>query len=387
MGGHSLEDVSFELKAGQCLGVVGDNGAGKSTLLKLLARSLVPTTGEIQCDGRVTAILELGAGFHPEFTGRENLTFAGRLSGLSEEEVRGLAPAILAFAGLGEAIDRPVKTYSSGMLVRLAFAIVTAKQPEVLIIDEALAVGDQTFQKKCVDRIAEFRAADCTILFCSHSLYHVRTLCDRALWLHKGRVKRLGDTDSVLAAYDTHVRRSIGSLEGVDRTAASSDVVAEREVKSLSFDSERKPGRVEAVGRPTPGHAALLWMEIDCADDDDVGPVRLVGPDLVIRLAAQMPETETPSLGVMLEQAHGVGITSTGTHIDGALPRRLNDDTWEIELCFPQLSLHSGEYVLSAYLFDAKGLVVYEEWKHCLYFAHVYPDGSPGLVRLPHVWR
>lgn len=182
----ALRDVSFELQRGQCIGVIGDNGAGKSSLLKLLAGTLQPSTGSIERVGRVTAILELGAGFHPDFSGRDNLYFGGSLIGIDREEMARLEPEIVEFCELGEALDRPVKTYSSGMSVRLAFALVTAVQPDVLIIDEALAVGDQHFQKKCVDRIMAFRNAGCTILFCSHSPYHIRHLCDLALWLDGG---------------------------------------------------------------------------------------------------------------------------------------------------------------------------------------------------------
>ena len=149
----ALRDVSFALHRGQCLGVIGDNGAGKSSLLKLLAGTLQPSTGTVRRSGRVTAILELGAGFHPDFTGRQNLYFGGSLIGISAAEMARLEPEIIAFSELGEAMDRPVKTYSSGMTVRLAFALVTAVEPQLLIIDEALAVGDQHFQKKCVERI------------------------------------------------------------------------------------------------------------------------------------------------------------------------------------------------------------------------------------------
>ena len=144
----ALRDVSFDLRRGECIGVIGDNGAGKSSLLKLLAGTLHPSRGTIDRVGRVTAILELGAGFHPDFSGRDNLYFGGSLIGISHEEMARLEPEIIAFSELGEALDRPVKTYSSGMTVRLAFALVTAVQPDVLIIDEALAVGDQNFQKK-----------------------------------------------------------------------------------------------------------------------------------------------------------------------------------------------------------------------------------------------
>ena len=170
----ALRDVSFELRRGQCIGVIGDNGAGKSSLLKLLAGTMQPSAGTLERAGRVTAILELGAGFHPDFSGRDNLYFGGSLIGIDHEEMARLEPEIAVFSELGEALDRPVKTYSSGMTVRLAFALVTAVQPDVLIIDEALAVGDQHFQKKCVDRIMAFREKGCTILFFSHSSYHIR---------------------------------------------------------------------------------------------------------------------------------------------------------------------------------------------------------------------
>mgnify|MGYP002662738252 CR=1 FL=1 len=184
----------------EVLALLGDNGAGKSSLLKLLAGTLQPSTGTVRRSGRVTAILELGAGFHPDFSGRDNLYFGGSLIGISREEMARLEPEIIEFCELGEALDRPVKTYSSGMTVRLAFALVTAVQPDVLIIDEALAVGDQHFQKKCVERITAFRNNGCTILFCSHSPYHNRHLCDRSLWCQAGQVARRGGTAGVLPA-------------------------------------------------------------------------------------------------------------------------------------------------------------------------------------------
>ena len=360
----ALKDVSFILQRGQCLGVVGNNGAGKSSLLKLIAGTMQPSAGRVACTGRITAILELGAGFHPEFSGRENLYFNASLIGINTAQMRQLEPEIIAFSELGEAIDRPVKTYSSGMTVRLAFALVTALEPDVLIIDEALAVGDQHFQKKCIERIDAFRRNGCTILFCSHSLYHVRQLCDVALWMDGGQQKAFGPTEGVLGAYEAHIRAQ-------ENTAASA-----LQLPNVPADE---------VTSTTPGTARLVSVEIDHLTGDS--PPRLDSGDLVITLVAQAPGDEQPSFGVMIEQAHGPGITSVTTHDDHAKPHSLGNGLWRATIRFSQLPLHSGEYVVSAYLFDSQGLVVYEQWMGCARFQHLYPLSMPGLVRLPHQWE
>jgi lipopolysaccharide transport system ATP-binding protein len=377
----TLRDVTFDLYQGQCLGIVGDNGAGKSTLLKMLAGTLRPSAGSVVRAGRLTAILELGAGFHPDFTGRQNLMYGGSFVGLTQADMLRLADSIIAFSELEDAIDRPVKTYSSGMVVRLAFALVTAVQPEVLIIDEALAVGDQHFQKKCVQRIAEFRKQGCTILFCSHSLYHVRQLCDQVLWLDHGQIRGLGDTESVLAAYETHVRQQeAGPPAATDLTLATGQA-AEAQT-SAQLASGQRASLLQA--RITQGVQPLL------GDADTTAAISLTVTDLVIEVQALSVGDEPPSVGVMLEQLHGIGITSVATHAEGAqltaLARHNGTTTWQVTLIFPQLPLHSGQYVLSFYLFDAHGLVVYDEWKDHITFHWVSPSLTPGLVRLPHRW-
>ena len=375
----ALKDVSFELQRGQCLGVVGDNGAGKSTLLKLLAGTLQPSHGQVHRVGRVTAILELGAGFHPDFTGRDNLMFGGSFIGLGQTQMLRLADEIIAFSELGDAIDRPVKTYSSGMTVRLAFALVTALQPELLIIDEALSVGDQHFQKKCTQRIESFRQNGCTILFCSHSLYHVRQLCDHVLWLDKGQVRGLGPTESVLMGYEGHVRMQDGAQQLLAQANPSpgSDIRTDPDLTSW-VASGRRAGLIEA---------RVSALQTD-ADSEAVS--LLTGSDLVIRVRAVSVSDERPSVGVMLEQFQGIGITSVATHAEGAHVRAIESTdgwtTWQVTLTFPQLPLHSGEYSLSFYLFDAQGLVVYDEWKDFIQFQWVNPSLTPGLVHLPHLW-
>ena len=305
----------------------------------------------------------MGAGFHPEFTGRENLYFGGALIGIDEATMRGLEAGIIEFAELADAMDRPVKSYSSGMVVRLAFALVTALEPDVLIIDEALAVGDQHFQKKCVERIEAFRRSGCTILFCSHSLYHIRQLCDVAMWLDGGRVRAQGDTEHVLAAYEAHVR----SLDDRGRGAAVQRSAADPAAESVA---PRSAG-IDAVVVHGLGEGA---------------PPRLAGPDLVVEVTAHAPVGERPNVGVMLEQANGVGITSVGSHVDEVPMRALANGCWQLAVRFPDLPLHSGEYVVSVYLFDSAGIVVYDEWLHCQHFLWIDPASTPGLLRLPHQW-
>ena len=385
----ALRDVSFELRRGQCIGVIGDNGAGKSSLLKLLAGTLQPSCGQIERVGRVTAILELGAGFHPDFSGRDNLYFGGSLIGISHERMRELEPEIAAFAELGEALDRPVKTYSSGMTVRLAFALVTAVQPDVLIIDEALAVGDQHFQKKCIERIMAFRNSGCTILFCSHSPYHIRHLCDAALWLRGGQVAQFGPTEPVLAAYDLHTRERQEREQQCHAAPAEAAASPSQDNGSPQGTGEATQGLdasapVAAVDR---GAACILSVDVkDLAEPAGDQPGLLQSQDLVVTITARGRGSERPHIGFMIEQSKGVGITSLATHEDGAVPRQLPDGTWQTVLTFPELPLHSGDYVISAFLFDETGLAVYDEWFQFLHLRFIFPKPLPGLVRLPHHW-
>ena len=198
---EALSNVSFNVPEGGTLGIIGQNGAGKSTLLKLLAGTVQPTSGRMVKRGRMAALLELGSGFHPEFSGRQNIYLNAALLGLKEKEIRDREQGVIDFSELGEAIDRPVKTYSSGMYVRLAFSIATSVEPDILIIDEALSVGDHWFQQKCVNRMMQFRDLKKTIIICTHSMYLVNELCARAIWLNGGNVCGIGQTSAVISEY------------------------------------------------------------------------------------------------------------------------------------------------------------------------------------------
>ncbi|MEQ8251058.1 MAG: ABC transporter ATP-binding protein [Oceanibaculum nanhaiense] len=198
---EALNDVSFSVQAGECVGLVGRNGSGKSTLLYIIANTLAPTSGSVAVTGRLAALLELGSGFNPEFTGRENIFFYAAMLGLKREEIAARFEEIVEFAGIRDFIDQPVKTYSSGMTVRLAFSVTTCIEPEILIVDEALAVGDEAFQRKCIARMADLRSRGTTILFVSHNARSVIELCDRAILLDRGEMLVDGKPDEVIVAY------------------------------------------------------------------------------------------------------------------------------------------------------------------------------------------
>ncbi len=221
----ALEDVSFRVESGHMVGVIGFNGAGKSTLLRLVAGVGRPTKGTVSLTGRVGAILDLGVGFHPELTGRENIYVSGITGGLTRQEVTERLDEIVDFSEIEEFIDNPLRTYSTGMHMRLAFAVASNIEPEVLLIDEVLAVGDLRFQKKCMDRMARFKQNGCTGMIVSHAPEQLTELCDQAVWLHEGRVVAYGSSEEVTQQYFEATKRPVN--ESVTEVAESAAVVTE----------------------------------------------------------------------------------------------------------------------------------------------------------------
>jgi len=232
---RALEEVSFQVEPGQALGVVGRNGSGKTTLLKMVSGAAHPSSGRVEVDGTVGALLDLGAGFHPEFSGRENIRFSGALMGLEPDRVREAEDRIVDFSELEEFIDRPVRTYSAGMYVRLGFAVSTGFHPSVLVIDEALAVGDQPFQKKCTDRILSIKKRGAAIVICSHNLYQVKTLCEEAIWLRGGRPQSQGDAVTVVEDYSRYLGQAAPPRNG-GASGAGSDLPADCRIESLRLE-------------------------------------------------------------------------------------------------------------------------------------------------------
>ena len=266
----ALDEISFSLRAGEAVGIIGQNGAGKSTLLKMITGTTRPSSGEIAVAGRVSAILELGLGFNPEFTGRENVRHSGGLLGLSGAEIRELTPQIEAFAEIGRFFDLPVRVYSSGMQARLAFALATAVRPDVLIVDEVLSVGDSYFQHKSFARIREFKDEGASILLVTHSLADVRELCDRAILLDKGRVLKDGAPDEVIDYYNA--------------------MIAAKEAEAMTIDQRRSK---EGWLKSEYGDRAVEMKSVGLhrASDGQEIKVALVGEVIEVRLEALIRET------------------------------------------------------------------------------------------------
>ncbi|MGH9341412.1 MAG: ABC transporter ATP-binding protein [Acidobacteriota bacterium] len=358
---QALERISFEVKSGETFGLIGDNGAGKSTLLKIITGTTLPSTGTVSVNGRASALLELGAGFHQEFTGRQNIYFNGALMGFSREEIREREESIIAFSELEQFIDEPVKTYSSGMYVRLGFSVATGFDPSILVIDEALAVGDQRFQKKCTDLILDFRRKGITILFCSHNLYQVRTLCDRALWLNQGQVEGLGPADEMVDLYTDLLRD-----EGSRATAYS--------LQPTAYSLKR-----------------ICWIEeIRILDHQGNGCQEFqTGETLRVEVRAHFASEfrGTPGIGIALIRNDGVIVYSVSNIVGGSELKRLGPEEYLCTLEFPDLPLLSGVYSFNVVTTDQENLQAYDAVEKTGEFTvrDSGPDG--GLLRLPHVWR
>lgn len=249
-----LNDVSFSISAGEAVGILGVNGAGKSTLLKMITGTTQPTTGSVHRTGSLAALLELGMGFHPDFTGRQNVLMAGQLLGMHAEEIATLMPEIESFAAIGDYIDQPVRVYSSGMQVRLAFAVATCKRPDILIVDEALSVGDAAFQRKCYQRIEGFRSQGTTLLFVTHDVETVKKICDSALFLKDGRLQSWGKAKTVCDEYERF-------LFGGNKPALESLVVHNVETpKASHFDPALSVHECEVVYGSGKAEIQSCWL-------------------------------------------------------------------------------------------------------------------------------
>ena len=265
---HVLQDISFQVPDGKSLGIIGDNGAGKSTLTKLLVGTLQPPSGTVDIHGQVAALLELGAGFHPEFSGRRNIYLNASLLGVPDDNIAELENEIIEFSELRDFIDQPVKTYSSGMYVRLAFSIATMVRPDVLVIDEALSVGDIAFQKKCVQRMNQFREQQKTMVFCSHSMYHVQELCDTAIWMEKGRIRAMGNAEEIVGMYEDHCnsRKVHTTAEQLMKEHEKEELPAAKDIRVIHTVVRNLDG--EIIDTADPLQDLILEIQVEVLNDN-----------------------------------------------------------------------------------------------------------------------
>ncbi|MDZ5583331.1 ABC transporter ATP-binding protein [Enterococcus cecorum] len=358
---YALNDVNIHVKKGEMIGFIGENGSGKSTLLKIITGVLTPTSGEMQINGNIAALLELGSGFNPEYSGYDNIYLNGMVLGFTKEQVDGMVDDIISFADIGDHLYQPVKTYSSGMFVRLAFAVAINVDPEILIVDEALAVGDLEFQLKCMEKFTEFRNAGKTILFVSHDVNAVRRFCDRVYWLKNGVVENEGETMEVTEEYENFLKRK--SLKTVDREKS---VVEE--------------------------HSAPEIVTVDSATllDGNLEPVDIVEQNSTVYVKVEYTvKDETPKnpvLGVAIRTVQNHYVCGLNTLLDKtAIPWKKGKNVFYIK--YPNMSLLSGEYYFDVAFFEENATVpfVYKTKYVTMFITGKYV--GEGIVVLDHEWK
>ena len=389
---NALSGVDINIAQGESVGIIGQNGAGKSTLLQLLCGTLTPSTGELEVNGQVAALLELGAGFNQDFTGRENILFSAALYGMQAQHIELHLQEIIDFADIGEFIDQPVRTYSSGMYVRLAFAIATSVQPDILVIDEALSVGDGAFARKSFDRIMQLKQSGVTLLFCSHSLFQVESLCSRCIWLHQGQVMAQGPSAEVIAKYNDWlsqqavakapiIRNDQGTVAGLTADATSDGS------SGIASSRELDPNPLSFKGAA--GSVRFTNLKAHC---DDLGGTALIARSGQSLLSVDFefmadPQLPIPNLALVVYSADGKIVCSTGTWIDGISLTRGADGIGRASLNFPKLPLLKGQYSLTAFLMCEHAVHVYEAVEHFATVQVSQPHLEQGLFSIPHQWQ
>ncbi len=363
----ALHPLNLQISEGQIVGIIGNNGAGKSTLLKLISKTLQPDGGHFEVKGRIAALLELGGGFHPEMTGHENVYLNGTMMGLSLDEIKLIYDDIVAFAGIQDFMEQPVKTYSSGMFMRLAFAVATCVEPDILIIDEALSVGDGAFARKSFDRIMQFKAARKTILFCSHSLYQVEAICDYVIWLDKGHIKMEGLPSAVISAYDQFLLQA--------------DIVSESESIVNSSEIPVNPAVIDGTAR-----ILDISIIVDGMKGSSLNVLSLKSELCVTISFASDPKLPAPSIALAIFNADRRVITSAGSKNDQFSITRDTQGFAKVKLNFTQLALLKGVYLITIYLMCENAIHIYEYIDSPIKLKVHQKGLEIGVVSLSHTW-
>ncbi|MBX9895518.1 MAG: ABC transporter ATP-binding protein [Nitrosomonas sp.] len=367
----ALHEINLTVMPGEVVGIVGQNGSGKSTLLQLVCGTLTPTNGEVQVNGRIAALLELGAGFNPEFSGRENIFMSSAIMGLSQSEITGRIEDIIDFSGVRDFIDQPVKTYSSGMYVRLAFSVAINVDPDILVIDEALSVGDGAFARKSFARIMQMRDAGKTILFCSHSLFQVESLCTRTIWINHGRVMMDGESAGVVTAYQAF-------LDGNTANPAS-DASTPFTGNTVTPENNAQPS----------GTARLVKIELQGKNTNTQHAIITSGESGVqVSIAfASDPSLPCPNVAMTLQTPDGRTITSAATWEDQFMLQRTAEGIGKINLQLDQIPLLKGDYLINIYLMCERGLHIYDAAVAAATLQIKQSGRLQGYFSIPHRWE
>lgn len=356
----ALDDIDLEVASGEAVALIGPNGSGKSTLLKLIGGILKPTAGTVEAEGRVTALIEVGAGFHPEISGRENVVINGMLLGLGRREIEERMQEIVDFADIGPFIDQPVKIYSSGMYVRLGFAVAVAADPDILLIDEVLAVGDEAFTRRCLDRLARMRHRGVTMVLVSHDLDLVTSFADRALYLDRGKIVAEGPADAVVARYRSDAAGDSGRDQKLPATREDRETRwgnGDVEIDDVELLVGKKRSRLVAGGSPC---CLRIRYSVHKATEDFV-------------------------FGVAWHRSDGTQVSGHNTDLAGFVPLRLATDG---EVCceYDSLQLAPGEYLVDVAIHASNGLA-YDYWCDALKVRVTSEVEWPGVWSPPHRWR
>jgi ABC-type polysaccharide/polyol phosphate transport system ATPase subunit len=368
---HALTDLTFSVPRGEVFCIIGENGSGKSTALQLVAGIFAPTAGEVRVNGRVAALLELGAGFNPEFTGRENVYMNGAILGFSKKELDARYRSIEEFAGIGNFIDEPVRTYSSGMTVRLAFSVAIHADPEILVVDEALAVGDAWFRQQCMRRINELRDRGVTIVFVSHSTADVRAIGDRALWLEHGRARAIGDAAEVMDRY----------LASADETPAETNAPASTAAPRSTFAPASHIPNIDH--RSGDGGAEILGIALL---DEFGDPLHLLipGARILVRISARARrDLFRPDLGIRLRNHLGLDFAATSAVREGHAPGPMRaGEAISVDFHFEVPELYPGTFSFSPWIAD--GSAVCDSIENAITIPMARGDGPVyGYLRTP----
>lgn len=374
----ALKDVSCEIEQGKTVGIIGRNGSGKSTLLKMMTKIIYPTSGKITTDGKVSSLLELGAGFHPDFSGRENIYMNASILGFSKREIDGMLDDIIAFSELEEFIDNPLRSYSSGMYMRLAFSVAISVDPDILLIDEILSVGDTAFQRKCINRLKELKKRNKTIVIVSHDNNTLESMCDEIIWLKFGEVYKIGKTKTVIREYLDYMEQEDGKRHNAERFAHGelTEIISSEELPSTDpvLETETRWGngkvRITAVkAYNSAGNETYTFQS---------------GDSVNLKVHYQMNEPVTDVVfGIMINTVDGITCYGSNTEIDD-YSISLNKEG--IIYCnIEQLPLISGMYLLDLAFHQIDG-TAYDYYTAALSIHVSSPLHDLGIVKIPHTW-